>query len=219
MTIASEITRLQWAKSDIKTSIEGKWISVPSNAKLDSYSGYIDQITQWSPNFNWFPVKCYLSRYAWQWFRPGRQFWCPLSFSYWDYSFWLVHAVDYNSSKDYFTCNYFVFKEWWTDYKSALAVSAGTSNNRYAKTAWYIVWNDNTITLRMWYYGDSGWAWPFPTLTATFNLATWEWTSTWEWTTEWLVTHWNDLFSSVYRQYPSSYTQGIDLVVCQENRQ
>lgn len=45
MTIASEINRLEAAKSDIKTSIEGKWVSVPVNAKIDEYSWYIDQIT------------------------------------------------------------------------------------------------------------------------------------------------------------------------------
>lgn len=47
MTIASEITRLQWAKADIKTSIENKWVTVPSSAKLDDYSSYVDQIVQW----------------------------------------------------------------------------------------------------------------------------------------------------------------------------
>ena len=47
MTIASEITRLQWAKTDIKSSIEWKWVSVPSNAKLDTYDTYIDQIRTW----------------------------------------------------------------------------------------------------------------------------------------------------------------------------
>ena len=47
MTIASEITRLQGAKADIKTSIEWKWVSVPSNAKLDTYHDYIDMIQNW----------------------------------------------------------------------------------------------------------------------------------------------------------------------------
>lgn len=47
MTIASEITRLQWAKTDIKSSIEWKWVSVPSDAKLDTYNTYIDQIKAW----------------------------------------------------------------------------------------------------------------------------------------------------------------------------
>ncbi len=46
MTIASEITRLQWAKSDIKTSIENKGVAVPSSANLDTYDTYIDQIEQ-----------------------------------------------------------------------------------------------------------------------------------------------------------------------------
>lgn len=45
MTIASEITRLQWAKADIKTSIENKGVPIPSNAKLDTYSTYVDQIS------------------------------------------------------------------------------------------------------------------------------------------------------------------------------
>ena len=47
MTIASEITRLQWAKSDARTSIQAKGVSVPASAKLDTYHNYIDQIQQW----------------------------------------------------------------------------------------------------------------------------------------------------------------------------
>lgn len=49
MTVASEITRLQTAKANIKTSIENKWVTVPANATLDSYSWYIDQIEKWDP--------------------------------------------------------------------------------------------------------------------------------------------------------------------------
>lgn len=45
MTIASEITRLQWAKTSARTSIQSKGVSVPSNAKVDTYHTYIDQIT------------------------------------------------------------------------------------------------------------------------------------------------------------------------------
>lgn len=44
MSIASEITRLQTAKANIKTSIENKGVTIPSNATLDSYDGYIDSI-------------------------------------------------------------------------------------------------------------------------------------------------------------------------------
>ena len=45
MSIASEITRLQNAKSDIKTAIESKGVEVPSNAKLDEYDTYIENIS------------------------------------------------------------------------------------------------------------------------------------------------------------------------------
>lgn len=48
MTIASEIQRLQWAKSDMQTSIINKWVTVPNTAKLDEYAWYIDQIQQGS---------------------------------------------------------------------------------------------------------------------------------------------------------------------------
>lgn len=44
MSIASEITRLQTAKEDIKSSIENKGVTVPSNASIDTYNTYIDQI-------------------------------------------------------------------------------------------------------------------------------------------------------------------------------
>ena len=44
MSIASEITRLQNAKSALKTAIEGKGVSVPAATKLDGYSALVDSI-------------------------------------------------------------------------------------------------------------------------------------------------------------------------------
>lgn len=44
MSIASEITRLQNAKADIKESIESKGVTVPANETLSNYSNYIDSI-------------------------------------------------------------------------------------------------------------------------------------------------------------------------------
>jgi hypothetical protein len=46
MSIASEISRLQGAKSDLKTSIEGKGVTVPSATKIDGYAALVDQIQQ-----------------------------------------------------------------------------------------------------------------------------------------------------------------------------
>lgn len=45
MSIASEITRLQNAKASIKTSIEGKGVTVPSSTTLDGYATLIDSIS------------------------------------------------------------------------------------------------------------------------------------------------------------------------------
>lgn len=45
-TIAQEITRIQGAKSDLKTSIINKGVQVPSNALIDDYASYVDQIQQ-----------------------------------------------------------------------------------------------------------------------------------------------------------------------------
>ena len=44
MSIATEISRLQSAKADIKTAIEAKGVTVPSNATLDTYDTYVSQI-------------------------------------------------------------------------------------------------------------------------------------------------------------------------------
>lgn len=48
MSIASEITRLQGAKADIKTAIEAKGVTVPSSAKIDTYDTYVAAIQQGS---------------------------------------------------------------------------------------------------------------------------------------------------------------------------
>lgn len=44
MSIASEITRLQGAKADLKTSIEAKGVTVPSATLISGYSSLVDQI-------------------------------------------------------------------------------------------------------------------------------------------------------------------------------
>ena len=44
MSIATEITRLQAAKADLKTAIEGKGVTVPTNARLDDYAALVDDI-------------------------------------------------------------------------------------------------------------------------------------------------------------------------------
>ena len=44
MAISDELTRIQTAKADIKASIEAKGVTVPSDALIDTYSDYVDEI-------------------------------------------------------------------------------------------------------------------------------------------------------------------------------
>lgn len=53
MSIASEITRLQGAKADIKTAIEAKGVTIPSNATLDKYSDYVEEIPSGGTDTRW----------------------------------------------------------------------------------------------------------------------------------------------------------------------
>lgn len=46
MSIASEISRLQGAKADLKTAIEGKGVTVSDATKLDGYADLVDAIQQ-----------------------------------------------------------------------------------------------------------------------------------------------------------------------------
>ena len=46
MSIASEITRLQGAKSDIADAIEAKGVTVPSSTKIDGYAALVAAIPQ-----------------------------------------------------------------------------------------------------------------------------------------------------------------------------
>lgn len=45
MSVASEITRLQNAKADLKTAIEGKGVTVSSSTKLDGYPALVESIS------------------------------------------------------------------------------------------------------------------------------------------------------------------------------
>lgn len=51
MSIATEISRLQSAKADIKTAIEGKGVTVPSSTKLDGYADLVDSIETGSTDY------------------------------------------------------------------------------------------------------------------------------------------------------------------------
>lgn len=45
MSVATEITRIQGAKADLKTSIEAKGVTVPSDTLISGYAALVDQIS------------------------------------------------------------------------------------------------------------------------------------------------------------------------------
>lgn len=46
MSIADDLTRIQGAKADLRTSIQAKGVTVPASAKIDDYPDYVDAIQQ-----------------------------------------------------------------------------------------------------------------------------------------------------------------------------
>ena len=46
MSIADDLTRIQGAKADLRTSIQAKGVTVPASAKIDAYPDYVDAIQQ-----------------------------------------------------------------------------------------------------------------------------------------------------------------------------
>ena len=51
MSVADQITRLNTAKNNIRTAIQGKGVTVPSSAKLDTYNTYINNIININSNY------------------------------------------------------------------------------------------------------------------------------------------------------------------------
>ena len=110
MTIASEISRLQSAKANIKTAIEWKGVTVPSAATLDWYDDYITAIEQkwyngpfinldmqW-PAPSWFHVPLTTE---WQWLKTIMN---SLSLTKWDN--WRVNLhMPFAGYRDYSTAN------------------------------------------------------------------------------------------------------------------
>ena len=53
MSIATDLTRLQTAKADLKTAIEGKGVTVPSATKIDGYADLVDSIPSGGGGYSW----------------------------------------------------------------------------------------------------------------------------------------------------------------------
>ena len=152
MTIASEIERLQEAKADIKASIEWKWVSVPSSAKLDSYDTYIDQIK--TSSWIWTFTGSMALRYIAWWGENNAwsNWWCA-SIIYKDYMF---IATLYNSSGSRSDVLYVIFmavSPWAQDWSYVYNSNITSGSNRYYFVDYWITTTDNSITIVLQHNG------------------------------------------------------------------
>lgn len=224
MTIASEIERLQTAKSNIKTSIEGKWVEVPSNAKLSDYSGYIDQIpTWWASSYYW--VKLFnnlvtsndctpATTNVISWEEDGKQYWLcatttePSShnyYYYWVYTFRKVWDWDItyafsensnyqNSSYTYTTRHWEVYKSWNNVRVFTFSDYAYSGSGRYYSFCYQFDWDISTWSLSSSYLGTGTYQ--------DYNYASYGWDVTWytqvTWSTRIASAVWNEIDDDWY---------------------
>ena len=131
MTIADEISRLQTAKADAKTSIINKWVNVPDSAKLDTYHTYIDQIQQW-----WWATGKYT---AWMVLRS--QMWSAVDRTYTRFG----HNMTYVDNDVMILCH---------PYKVQDPGSSGTRHTLMLE--WYML-DGSVMDFNKWYTNDSIW--------------------------------------------------------------
>lgn len=169
-TVASEIQRIQNAKAAIKTSIEWKWVAVPSSAKLDTYSTYIDSIQWWWIYWVLVPATIRIDNaLSNSWTIVSHEqseilnsnwdiFYCYFWFSWWDNEekLWvwkkeprldptLTTSNASWSTRWYFDHRWFRMKRVWNDIKfSVIFYEWSTSNPRTAKNAYYCINATNT---------------------------------------------------------------------------
>lgn len=208
MTIASEITRLQWAKSDARTSIINKGVSVPESAKVDTYHSYIDQIQQWDWGIlsSWiklYPYLIYSSTYR------GVNIWWFYSRFDWTTYYGLNAIYTYWNSHDehcYWICTY-----------KKTANSDITYSNSFSDLYWaYHSSFDNVIFYKKWnevrcYIVTGNDAYPREYGSYVWRWYTWDYinntiTGAWGWMSNstnpedwWIDLTWRTLVSWSYR--------------------
>lgn len=146
MTIASEITRLQWAKATARTSIINKGVDVPTSASVEDYHTYIDQIKTSSGIWT-FTGTMALRYIAWWWESNTWSNWWCASIIYKDYMF---IATLYNSSGSSSNVLYTLFMAvppWAQDWRYVYNSNIANGSNRYYFVDYWITTTDNSITI------------------------------------------------------------------------
>lgn len=162
MTIASEINRLQIAKSCLKSSIESKWVSVPSDLTLDGYYACVDAIQTWPKILKFLVVWWGWGWWAWS-MRTNYGYW----WGWWWWGWWEIKTCDSFSTY----CKTFSITVW-----------AGWNWATSCEWAWW--WGGNSsigwVATARWWWGGKG---------SGSCAKPWDWWNSWEWNL-WSVHDW-----------------------------
>lgn len=156
MTIASEITRLNNAKSDIKTAIENKWVTVPSTDKIDCYASCIDSIQSWN-NTPFVDLLVVWGWWGW-WGTYGSSWW------WWWWGGWVIEKTKYILENNLFEIEVWEGWEWWW-YKCHCG----------GRFRWWFNWWDSCFWDLIAYWG--WWWWGMSCCCPTFCC----WRKWWSW--------------------------------------
>ena len=152
MTVASEITRLQWAKSDIRQAIIDKWVNVWANLTLDEYAACIAAIKSWPKWYVdillvwwWWGGGCCWNMnmwWWWGWWEVSEAFWYPVNwwFQVYVWNWWSSCEDDYWNTGCPWWCSYITDISWWCSLLSA-KWGCGWNSCRWGDSGnWYKWW-------------------------------------------------------------------------------
>lgn len=178
MTVASEITRLNTAKSCLKASIEAKWVTV-WNVSLSCYYKCVDAIQTWCKVaiVSWLLIwwwgggwraYCYYNSWGW-WWAWGVVSLSNYQFVAWSYcvtiwAWWWSETNWWNSS-----VNWIIALWWWHWWYMSVWWSWWSW--------WWASWNNN------WGQWLTGWNWGNWVSCNSQNVGWWWWGACWDWET------------------------------------
>lgn len=187
MTIASEITRLQWAKADIKTAIVNKWVSVADSVSLSNYCDCINAISSW-----WKAVEVLVVWWGWAW---------TYTFWWWWWG-WVVKTLFQIS---WWSATVTV-GAWWTNCGASWWYSQVLSwDNKVCATWWWgwayvnggTSWSIYINSTCVW-WGNAWWTWVCDSRWTDWYWWWWGWWAgwagcawtTWNWSDWWVWLYW-----------------------------
>lgn len=183
MTIASEISRLQCAKSDIKTAIEEKWVEVWESVTLDDYANCIAAISSWP------------------------KYWCvDVLVVWWWWSAW-GRTCSFNKSAWWWWAGWVILENW---YVINSCENGSIPITVWCWWAWYVCdrvcnWWDSIFhnLIAKW-----GWAWAWYNCEDWYCATPWTWWSWWWWyykNCKWYWTNWQWYDGWTWGMNPSWY--------------